>query len=202
MGVVEAPGSAPVINSPPAPAAASVAAAEPVPAPAPVPVPSGPRVYSKARFAWIQAEPRHAKGWLGYLGLGSSVALRGNAEKARVPHGGAACEAWYAVAPFGYVCAGDTATLDPKDPVVAALAEDGPKLDSPWPYQYGESLGAPRYKKIPTPEEQRKAEWDLRQHLEHVAGARSGGAIDKSLIDVDLSPAGVGAPDLVAVSPF
>ena len=61
------------------------------------------RIYSKARFAWIQPEPRPSRGWLGYLGLGGSVALRGGSvEKARAGRrSGGGCEAWYAVEPRG-----------------------------------------------------------------------------------------------------
>ncbi len=129
------------------------------------PVNAPERIYSRARFAWIQPEPRASRGWLGYLGLGGSVAVRGGTlEKARVP-GSGGCAAWYAVEPVGYVCAGDAATVDPKDPVVVALAADAPRTDSPWPYEYGESTGAPRYVRPPSDEKQRHDEWDLVDHL-------------------------------------
>jgi L,D-transpeptidase catalytic domain len=130
-----------------------------------VAVNEGDRVYSRARFAWIQPEPRASRGWLGYLGLGGSVAVRGGTlEKAR-GMGSGGCAAWYAVEPVGYVCAGDAATVDAKDPVVTALAADAPRTDSPWPYEYGESTGAPRYVRPPTEEQQRHDEWDLADHL-------------------------------------
>ena len=45
-------------------------------------LPAGARIYSRARFAWIQAEPHASRGWLGYLGLGGSVALRGGSVEA------------------------------------------------------------------------------------------------------------------------
>lgn len=165
----------------------------------------GPRIYSKARFAWIQAYPRHSKGWIGYLGLGGSVALRGGSVERAKTVGSGGCDAWYAVEPQGYVCAGDAATLDPNDPVVVALAKDAPKLDSPWPYEYAESVGAPRYVEIPTEREQRKTEWNLPDHLEKIAAARAGQSadlLDKDLVGVDLKPAGVGAPELLRVSPL
>jgi hypothetical protein len=181
----------------PAPAAVHDTAAPPetVPATATLPAAEPARIYSRARFVWIQSEPRPSSGWLGYLGLGGSVAVRGGSlEKARVPGsaGLGGCQAWYAVEPVGYVCAGDSATVDPKDPVVRELAADAPRTDSPWPYEYGESLGAPRYARIPTEQQQRRDEWDLAAHLELVTRARvaqAGGEAEEKLAGVDLSPA-------------
>jgi hypothetical protein len=140
------------------------------------------------------------------MGLGGSMPLKGGSvETARIV-GGAGCDAWYAVEPVGFVCAGSAATLDPNDPVVAALAKDAPKLDSPWPYEYGESIGAPRYPRIPTPAQQRKTEWDLEQHLERVAKAKAEpetvAAVSKDLLGVDLTPAGQGPPQLLDFSPL
>jgi len=172
------------------------------------PVNEGDRIYSRARFAWIQPEPRASKGWLGYLGLGGSVAVRGGTlEKARV-RGAGGCAAWYAIEPVGYVCAGDAATTDARDPVVTALAADAPRTDSPWPYEYGESTGAPRYVRPPTEQRQRHDEWDLAEHLELMAASRTGKPVDK-LAGLDLSPAAAGRwgeiPDpasLLEVSPL
>jgi len=165
------------------------------PAPARAPVAAGPRLWSKARFAWIQAAPHASPGWLGYLGLGSSIALRGGsvaAAKVSGSEGRDGCRAWYAVEPRGYVCDGDAATLDRADPAVVAVQADAPRAGSPWPYEYGESLGAPRYKTPPSAAEQRKAEWDLAEHLRLVASARAGEPPDKSLAGVDLTPAAEG----------
>ena len=93
-----------------------------------------------------------------------------------------------------YVCAGDAATVDPRtDPVVRELALDAPKADSPWPYEYGESLGAPRYGQ--DPHRGRGAQGGVvprRSHLRLVAKARAGEAADRSIEGVDLSPASPG----------
>ncbi|APR87408.1 Hypothetical protein A7982_12757 [Minicystis rosea] len=172
----------------PAPSASAAAATPPK-----EPVPEGPRLFAKARFAWIQPEPHASKGWLGYLGLGSSIALRGGSiATAKVPgsEGRSGCRAWYAIEPRGYICDGDAATLDPKDPAVVAVAAAAPQTGSPWPYEYGESIGAPRYKRPPTAAEQRKAEWNLAEHLGLIAKARaSADDLDKSLVGLDLAPA-------------
>lgn len=143
-----------------------------------------PRIYAKARFAWIQKAPRGSPGWIGYLSYGGSLPLRGGSvEAARAI--GKGCATWYAVEPIGYVCAGDTATLDDDDPIVKALAADAPDVSSPWPYHYGESLGAPRYKRIPSVADQRRNEWDLDRHKEQIEKARSGGPVAKDLVGVD-----------------
>ena len=162
----------------------------------------GARIHAKARFAWIQAQPRSSNGWLGYLSLGGSAPLRGGSiESARVLSG-SGCNAWYAIEPRGFVCDGDTASVNPDDPVVRALAADAPKIDSPWPYEYGESVGAPRYVHLPTPAQQRTTEWDLEAHQKRITAARAGESVDKSLIGVDLSPTGVPAPALFSFTPL
>ncbi|WP_437320036.1 L,D-transpeptidase [Sorangium sp. So ce385] len=197
-----------------APRAAVVEAAHVANAPAPVPAEDGAtppasaakegaRIYSKARFAWINPGPYPTRGWSGYLGLGGSVALRGGSvEAARTP--GEGCDAWYAIEPRGYICAGASASVDTNDPVVAALRPHAPKIDSPWPYDYAESTGAPRYPRLPSAKEQRRSEWDLEAHLASVAKVRAAEGlsdeavreIDEALVGVDLKPAGVAAPAL------
>lgn len=208
----------PVAESPPAPKTAESAAVaasskpeskpeskreEPSEKPA-----AGARMYSKARFAWIYPSPRRSDAWLGYVSLGGSVPLKGgSAEAARIV-GGRGCDAWYAVEPQGFMCEGSAATLDPNDPVVVALARDAADVSSPWPFKYGESIGAPRYPRLPTPEQQRKTEWDLEQHLERVAKAKAAkspeevAAISKDLVGIDFSPAGQGPPELLDFGPL
>ncbi|WP_437513653.1 L,D-transpeptidase [Sorangium sp. So ce1099] len=194
----------------PRPAVVEAAVVEKAPAPAEAEVAppasaakEGARIHSRARFAWINPGPYPTRGWSGYLGLGGSVALRGGSlEAARTP--GEGCDAWYAIEPRGYVCAGASATVDPNDPVVVALRPHAPRIDSPWPYNYAESTGAPRYRALPSAKEQRRAEWDLEEHLTNVAKVRAAdGAseqaireIDEALVGVDLKPAGVAAPAL------
>jgi len=95
------------------------------------------RVYAKTRYVWIRPEPDASKEWIGYLWTGESVAL-----KHKKPTYGPGCMEWYAIEPRGYVCVdGNRATLDAEDPVYRAVLPYAAKLDSPWPHQYGESLG-------------------------------------------------------------
>jgi L,D-transpeptidase catalytic domain len=118
-------------------AAASASSALPQPEATLPAVAPGPRVYARTRFVWIRPEPDASKEWIGYLWTGGSVAL-----KSAKPVYGPGCMEWYAIEPRGYVCVdGNRATLDANDPVYRAVLPYAPNLSSPWPYQYGESLG-------------------------------------------------------------
>jgi hypothetical protein len=167
------------------------------------------RIWSKARFTWIQAQAGPGRGWIGYLGLGGSAPLKGGSiEAARVPGGSGGCDAWYAIEPRGFVCAGAAATVDENDSAIVQLRRDAADLSSPWPHQYGESIWAPRYARIPTAAEQRDTEWYLDKHKENIARALETKdpatieAIDKDLVGVDLSPAGEGPPSLLPFGPL
>ncbi len=167
-----------------------------------------PRIWAKARFAWIHAEPIPSESWIGYLAPGTSVRLKGGSVAVAKNNGGTACDAWYAIEPKGYVCAGATATIDPNDPAVKILRRDAADVSSPWPFQYGESQGAARYPKPPSPTEQRRAEIDLEKHLALVEKARMAKtdddlkAISKYFVGMDFSPAGKPVPELLNFSPL
>ena len=172
-----------------------------VKAPNPKPDPSEDRIYAKARHVWILPAPQQSKGWLGYLTIGGSVRLyEGSAAKAKAI--GPGCDAYYRVDPMGYVCAGEEATLDPNDPSYRALLADAADVSSAYPYGYAESLGAPRFEKVPTDAQQRKAEWDFDKHQEKLAELRAATSagdfskVDKVYLGVDVTPAGTTQSDL------
>ena len=107
---------------------------------------AGARIYSKSRHLWIRSQAGGSdSNWLGYLSLGDSVRLKnGDATQAYAGVGdGAWCREWYAVEPRGFACTGVDATLDGADPEVVELIRTRANTESPWPYHYGESLGAP-----------------------------------------------------------
>jgi len=166
----------------------------------------GDRVYAKARHVWIQPAPQPSKGWLGYLTIGGSVRVKGGDAKAATVYG-AGCNHWVKVEPRGFVCVGDSATLDPNDPEYLALLQDAPDLTSPWPYQYAESIGTPRYVEVPSAEQQRSVEVDLDRHRERLARARAAGSdeqiakISKWLVGVDTDPSGNDMPELLRFGP-
>jgi hypothetical protein len=146
---------------------------------------TGPRVYAKSRFVWVHYQPGGSTGWKGYLWMGGSAPLID--DKPVIGQG--SCKAWYKVKPSGFVCVdGDKATLDPNDPVYVAIKKYAPKLESPWPHFYGESMQAERYFHFPSAKEQRRREWDLVAHQEHIAAALAGKERHRSLVDVDLNP--------------
>jgi hypothetical protein len=133
-GAPAASASAPALTAAASPATSS---APPPEAAAAKPVESSPRVYSRTRYVWIRPEPDASKEWIGYLWTGGSVAL-----KSKKPVYGPGCVEWYAIEPRGYVCVdGNRATLNANDPVYRAVLPYAPDLSSPWPHQYGESLG-------------------------------------------------------------
>jgi hypothetical protein len=177
------PAKAPPAAADPAPSAQPAQSAQIVP-PKPVAAPPRPRLYAKTRFVWIKSEPG-SQGWIGFLWTGGSVELRDEAPRAA---GGCATR-WYPIEPRGWVCAdGQRATLDANDPGLAQIRPYAPKLDSPWLHEYGESRGLQRYTELPTPEQQRRREWDLPDHLARIERARTGD-VDSSLAGVDLTPA-------------
>lgn len=177
------------------------------------------RVYAKGRFTWIYQGPSERSGWIGYLTLGGSAPLRGGTRESSLVSKGATCS-WHALEGRGFVCAGGLeATLDPDDPVFVEALKGAPDLSSPWPFSYGESIGAPRYPALPSRAEQLRAEAGLDAHLALVARLRAAGAREvgvtfpplvpklsvkpEALLDgVDLELTGTPAPTLVPMSPF
>lgn len=144
--------------------------------------PDVPKVYVKSRFVWVWPEPASRKDWIGFLWTGAAVPL-----KSTTPIPGPGCKAYYEIQPQGFVCAdGTRATLDPEDPAYQAVLPYAPKVSSPNPHRYGESIGLVRYFQAPTPEHQRKRENDLTSHLRDVDAARAG-PVPKRLAAVDLS---------------
>lgn len=179
-----APADEPV--APPTGVAAAAPAPEP-PRPAPAPKKDdGPRVFAKSRFTWVHRTPDERSGWIGYLYLGGSVRVKGATLDAAKVGVGKSCT-WYAVEPAGYVCAGGLeATTDPTDPGYREALANAPDLESPWPFQYAESIGAPRYDALPTRERQLAKEPGLAEHL----------ALAERLAKVADRPVGVTFPPL------
>ena len=200
---------APTPNVPSPNVSATIAMAAPAPDPAPMaPAVAEPRIWAKARFAWIHAEPIANGAWIGYLAPGTSARLRNGSTEIARNFGGRDCEAWYAIEPRGYVCAGATATIDGNDPAVKILRRDAADVSSPWPHQYGESQGAPRYRNLPSRAEQRRAEPDLEKHETLVEKARAAKnadevrAVSKYFVGMDFSKSGKEPPELFPFSPL
>ncbi|WP_050428534.1 L,D-transpeptidase family protein [Chondromyces crocatus] len=113
-----------------------------------------PRLAAIDHFAYIYRKPAREGLALGYIRLGTSVPLLSDQ-----PVQGAGCpRGFYRVAPRGYACLDYRTTLDLQDPTYVALSRRAPDPDAVWPYQYAFSNGAPMYSRLPTLEEQEKAE--------------------------------------------
>lgn len=207
-------GAAPTASATSAPSAepsttpTAAASAAPSAKAAAQPAAPGTRIWGKSRFTWIHPQPFATGAWTGYVGLGGSAPLKGGSlATAKVASGGG-CTEWYAIEPSGFVCAGDTASVDPTDTLTAAVIADAGDPDSPWPFEYGESLGTPRYTSIPTLDEMRQTEWDLEIHFQKIARIKEAkspeeiAAIDKVYVGVDFSPSGDPAPQLAKVTVF
>ncbi|MFO0550505.1 MAG: L,D-transpeptidase [Polyangiaceae bacterium] len=150
---------------------------------------SGERVFAKARFTWIRKSPNPDAEWIGYLTLGESVAIRAGVRESA---GGTSCERWVPVVPRGWVCVGRDATLDANDETFKILEERVANRASPWPFEYARSLGAARYRGLPTLAEQKAKEGNIDKLREKVEKARSLTepaaikAIDPRLVDATL----------------
>jgi L,D-transpeptidase-like protein len=214
-GCREAPAQASDPVEEPAATAIAAASSEPLapapvkpedePWPPPLPAePAGDRIFSKVRHLWVRPQPAAQSGWLGYLTIGSSVRVKGGVAAGAYagPGHSRECEAWYAVEPVGFVCVGEHATLDAAEDLVVAIGQYK-SSDSPWPYRYGESTGAPIYPTLPPESRQRTTELALEDHLDAVRRARAAKsdeeirAIDPRLAGVELGPAGKGPPWLL-----
>lgn len=111
-----------------------------------------PRIAAVAHLAYIYPKPEKSGLALGYVRMGTSVAL-----KSDKPIAGKDCgRGFYAVEPRGYVCLDPKTTLDLKDPYFLALKAVAPTTDAVWYYRYAFSNGAPMYSRLPTPEETEK----------------------------------------------
>ncbi len=107
-----------------------------------------------AKETWVFAGPNSASRKLGYLRAGAVV------ERSIAPVRGSDCEqAWYRIAPEGFVCVGGAATLDVEHPLVSATRRRADR-SARLPYAYGMSLfpTPPFYGKVPSPAEQERAE--------------------------------------------
>ncbi len=114
-----------------------------------------PRLYVKSGLVFVQSKPTNDSFILGAIHGGQGVGLR--SQEAEV---GPGCSlGWIAIEPRGFVCPdpGST-TMSADDREVVAAAEVLPTPATQVPMHYGVSKGAPRYRRIPLPSEQKTVE--------------------------------------------
>ena len=168
------------------------------------PVEDGPRIGSIGRTTWIYMS-RSRKERLGYLRPGTSVRLLGpppidpplkKRQKSLPPVGQCKSGRWYAVQPRGFVCGDETTTLDLALPLFRALALAGPRPGAV-PFGYAFSMRAPMYGKLPTPEEEKRAERRLTR-VSELARLRQSTAGHEDLAVLDPPAATDPLPDFLA----
>ncbi|APR78036.1 Hypothetical protein A7982_03383 [Minicystis rosea] len=119
-----------------------------------------PLIGVTAFVATVYKEPRDTAKKLGYLRVGSKVV------RSAEPVGKAGCPGgWYQIEPRGYMCAGDEATIDLDTPILKAARLPNLKTALPFHYAFVRAV-LPMYLRVPSSEEQLKAEFKLKEHLE------------------------------------
>lgn len=128
--------------------------------PATLPKEGGSRIGAIEMAAPIYLKPDRRSQKIGYLRAGATV-VRGEKPAAFDDCQGG----YYRVAPAGYICASDSATIDMKHPLLRALTRR-PDLSKPMPYPYAFVRAiAPNYYRPPTKAEQFQYEMRLKEHL-------------------------------------
>ncbi len=120
----------------------------------------GPKIAAISLTTAIRDRPDHSAKAEGYLRVGEAV------PRSDKPVPGDKCpDGWYAVAPRGYMCAGEDATLDLGHKIIRALGVK-PDISKPMPYTYGfaRANGA-LYHQVPSKKEQAKFEFAIQGHL-------------------------------------
>jgi hypothetical protein len=119
------------------------------------------RIYSRALRTRIHRAPDASSAELGYLRVGGSAPVAGDA----VPGPGCA-EGWVPIRPEGFVCLGSRATLDADDPIVARALEHPPDFSRKLPYIYGTVRNpGPEFARLPNEQELARIEPDLAERM-------------------------------------
>ena len=122
--------------------------------PAEVPAQDEPTLGAIVKETWVFAKPSWGSRKLGYLRAGAVVTRESKSA------GRAGCEkGWYRIAPRGYVCVGDKATIDVSHPVLAAAARRPDRTRGlPYDYVMSRNPPPPLYVRLPSEDEQKEIE--------------------------------------------
>ncbi len=138
--------------------------------PAPI-AENAPKLASIAMRTDVLARPDPNAPRVGYLRAGAIVEMEPEVA------GTAGCKNGYRkIKPYGYVCVGPEATLDLTHPIVRASTRR-PDITQKLPYMYGVVMrGGPVYARIPTTEDLKNHEPNLKQHFAKWAKDKENGA--------------------------
>ncbi len=126
----------------------------------PVPPADGPKLAPLAMTVPVRAKPAPDGEVVGVLRVGARVPRSAAPVTSRECPGG-----WFALRPFGFVCAGSDATLDLNHPLARAIQVE-PDRSKPMPYKYAFLRAiAPNYMRVPSRDEQFRYEMRLERHL-------------------------------------
>ncbi|HEX6277752.1 MAG TPA: L,D-transpeptidase [Polyangiaceae bacterium] len=152
----------------------------------PVPAENGPKLAPIAMTVPVRAQPGATAEAIGYLRVGARVPRSAEPVSERECAGG-----WYAVRPFGFVCAGTDATTKLDHPVARALDVE-PNRAKPMPYKYAFVRAiSPNYLRVPNKDEQFTYEMRLERHLRNWNKLREKwDALDVGANDVPLDARG------------
>lgn len=109
---------------------------------------------------------------IGTFRAGQAIELQTAQPLAQAPGAQSCAGGWVAVEPRGYVCASEQTQLGRGGDRSLLAAAALPRRDRDYPLRYGIALGSPRYLRIPSPEEQRRVEPGLDEHLARWAASR------------------------------
>ena len=142
----------------------------------------------------IRAAPRFSADVIGVFRAGQTLLLASAHERHHAteptalskPAASPGCAAgWLAVQPRGHVChrPGQT-SHDEQHPRARAFRAVLPQAQRSYPLRYGKALGSPRYRRIPTLQEQQRYEPRLDRHLDRVdPSLRRGPAPTEALLE-------------------
>jgi hypothetical protein len=130
----------------------------------------------------VYAEPDLESAKIGYLRLGTRLMVTGKRGTKGCPKG------WHALPAGGYACASKGLVVDAKRPPYFPKPPQPPKLDEPLPYRYAyvKKWNSPMWWRIPTAEEQKRAN-ELRVQRE---AAREAGAAGTPVVAAATPEAG------------
>jgi hypothetical protein len=139
-----------------------------------IPDATGTRIAAKGLLVPVHQRPDASSRKIGYLRAGAIVTA------SETPSGTSGCPGgWRKIEPSGFVCIGDKATSDLRDPIVTATSRR-PDTREKLPYMYGTvTRGGPVYGGIPTAKDLETHEPNLDNHLskwrrDEVSGAGYG----------------------------